>query len=68
MLREITARNLAVFIVPDINEILLSQARLGQLDGISVFRVDGFVLVPSGAWKRAVDVTLALGLGIVAYR
>ncbi|MBC7325310.1 MAG: hypothetical protein H5T99_08350 [Moorella sp. (in: Bacteria)] len=47
-------------------EILPAQARLGQLDGIPVFRVDGFVSVPSGAWKQAVDVALALGLGIVA--
>ncbi|WP_406678055.1 sugar transferase [Moorella sp. ACPs] len=66
MLREITARNLAVFIVPDIYEILLAQSRMGQLDGIPVFRVDGFVALPSGAWKRAFDIALSLCLSIIA--
>lgn len=66
MLKEIMARNLPAFIVPDIYEIFLAQARLGQLDGIPVFRVDGFIAVPSRAWKRAFDVALSLFLSIVA--
>lgn len=66
MLKEIMARNLPAFIVPDIYEIFLAQARLGQLDGIPVFRVDGFIAVPSRAWKRAFDITLSLCLSIIA--
>jgi len=66
MLREITARNLAVFIVPDFYEILLSQARIGQLDGIPILRVDGFTSAPSGAWKRIFDIALSLCLGVIA--
>ncbi|AKX93413.1 UDP-phosphate galactose phosphotransferase [Moorella thermoacetica] len=66
MLKEIMARNLPAFIVPDIYEIFLAQARLGQLDGIPVFRVDGFIAVPSRAWKRAFDIALSLCLSIIA--
>ncbi|GFN23679.1 MAG: sugar transferase [Thermoanaerobacteraceae bacterium] len=66
MLREVTARNLAVFIVPDIYEILLSQSRMGHLDGIPILRVDGFTYAPSGAWKRIFDIALSLFLGVVA--
>lgn len=55
-----------VFVVPEIYEIILAQAQLDQMNGIPVFRVKGFLTQPVRAWKRAMDIGLALVFGVIA--
>ncbi len=66
MLAEALSRGLSVFVVPDMYEILVAQSQLEQLDGTPVFRLTGFARRPVGAWKRAMDIFLAVAFGIPA--
>jgi len=59
-------RGIPVFVVPDVYEIMMAQAQLDQMNGIPVFRLRSFVAQPALAWKRAMDVGLALFFGIIA--
>ncbi len=59
-------KGLPVFVVPEIYEIMLAQAQLDQMNGIPVFRVRSFVAQPVRAWKRAMDIGLALVFGVIA--
>ena len=54
------AQGLSVFIIPDIYEIILSNSRLEQLDGMPVFRLTGIAPKTSLAWERLTDMALAL--------
>lgn len=66
LVSEAAARGLSVFVVPDIYEIMLSQSRLEQLDGIPVFRLTGMASKPSFAWKRLADIALAMVFAVPA--
>jgi exopolysaccharide biosynthesis polyprenyl glycosylphosphotransferase len=60
LMSQAAARGLSVFIIPDIYEIILSNSRLEQLDGMPVFRLTGIAPKPSMAWERLTDLALAL--------
>jgi len=58
--------NLSIFAVPDMYEILIAQSQLEHLDGIPVFRLSGFTRKPVEAWKRLMDIALAVFFGVIA--
>ena len=66
MLTEVLSRDLSVYVVPDMYEMLVAQSQLEQLDGIPVFRLTNFTRQSVRAWKRAMDFFLALAFGIPA--
>ena len=60
MLDEMIAKNLPVYVIPDLYEILVGQSILEQVNGFPVFRLAGFIHRPAKLWKRAMDVGLVL--------
>lgn len=65
-MNEVLRRDLSVFTIPDMYEILIAQAQLEHLDGIPVFRLSGYARQPVGAWKRIMDIVLALVFGLIS--
>lgn len=66
MMNAVLRNNLSIFAVPDIYEIFIAQAQLEHLDGIPVFRLSGFTRKPVEAWKRLMDIALAVFFGVIA--
>jgi len=66
MMKDVLQHDLPVFAVPDVYEILIAQSQLEHLDGIPVFRLSGFARKPVEAWKRFMDIVLAVFFGLFA--
>ena len=72
LVSEAVSRGLSVYVIPEIYELILSNSRLEQLDGIPVFRLKSSAVKSEFAWGRLVDIALALTLivpavGLIAF-
>jgi len=47
-------------------KFFIAQSQLEHLDGIPVFRLSGFTRKPVEAWKRLMDIALAVFFGVIA--
>lgn len=56
-------KGLPLFIIPDMYDILISQSKFEQIDGIPVLRLTDRGYDPSFLWKRLTDIALALFVG-----
>ncbi|MBS3976022.1 MAG: sugar transferase [Syntrophomonadaceae bacterium] len=66
LMSQAAAQGLSIFVIPDTYEIILSNSRLDQMDGIPVFRLTGFAPNPSLAWERLTDVALAMVIAVLS--
>ena len=66
LVSEAVSRGLSVYVVPEIYELILSNSRLEQLDGIPAFRLNSTASKPEFAWERLVDIVFSLILFIPA--
>ncbi|NMB41792.1 MAG: sugar transferase [Firmicutes bacterium] len=66
MINAVISHNMLVYVIPGMYDIFISQSQLEHFDGIPVFRLSGLVKGSAKAWKRIMDVGIALVAGIVA--
>jgi exopolysaccharide biosynthesis polyprenyl glycosylphosphotransferase len=66
MINEVALHNLSVFVIPDMYDILVSQSQLEHFNGIPVFRLSGLVRQPVRAWKRIMDIVMALIFSVIS--
>lgn len=66
LVSEAVSRGLSVYVIPEIYELILSNSRLEQLDGIPVFRLKSSAVKSEFAWGRVADIVLSIALFVPA--
>jgi exopolysaccharide biosynthesis polyprenyl glycosylphosphotransferase len=60
LVSEAVSKGLSVYVIPEIYELVLSNSRLEQLDGIPVFRLKSTAVKAEFAWGRLADIILSI--------
>ncbi|MGB9662855.1 MAG: sugar transferase [Moorellaceae bacterium] len=60
ILKKAMEEELALFLIPDLEDIFLARASLEQIDGIPVFRIPRIQEEPALGWKRLLDIVMGL--------
>ncbi|SMB98203.1 exopolysaccharide biosynthesis polyprenyl glycosylphosphotransferase [Thermanaeromonas toyohensis ToBE] len=60
ILKKAVEEDLAIFLIPDLEDIFLAGASLEQIDGIPVFRIPRIQEEAALGWKRLLDIVMGL--------